>query len=262
MQESNQYTTVTLGIEGMRCHSCVVKVSTTLMKHPGVVGVDVDLSKALAKIDIDPVKITPAELVAAVKSTGYKAYPGQPDNPQPIESCCRQSLKASTKVISSSLGVLAAFAIVGIYLGMNTLTADWYFAKIQFSEYRWWIISLAIGLGIQVTLFALFKARLRGTKAKGAVSSMAASGGMSTVAMMACCSHYLAVIVPTLGIPFLSAAAVAQIAEYQPYFFLAGVLSCLVGIGLMLRMMNKHGMFPTEGVFDNLLNFRLRRVNG
>jgi cation transport ATPase len=262
MQESNQYTTVTLSIEGMRCHSCVVNVSTTLMKHPGVVKVDVDLSRALATVGIDPVKVTPAELEAAVKAIGYRASLSQPDNPQPIESCCRRPLKPSTKVISSMLGVLAAFAIVGIYLGMNTLTADWYFAKIQFSEYRWWIIALAIGLGIQVTLFALFKARLRRTKSKVAVSSMAASGGMSTVAMMACCSHYLAVIVPTLGIPFLSAAAVAQIAEYQSYFFLAGVLSCLTGIGLMLRMMDKHGMLPTGGVLENLFNLRLRRVNG
>ena len=262
MQESNQYTTATLSIEGMRCHACVVNVSTTLMKHPGVVGVDVDLSKALANVDIDPEKVMPVELETIVKSIGYRAYLSKPDSPQPIESCCRQPLKASTKAISALLGVLATFAIVGIYLGMNTLTADWYFAKIQFSEYRWWIITLAIGLGIQVTLFALFKARLRGTKTKAVVSSMAASGGMSTVAMMACCSHYLAVIVPTLGIPFLSAAAVAQIAEYQSYFFLAGVLSCMVGIGLILRMMNKHGMFPTEGVFEHLFNLRLRRVSG
>lgn len=62
------------------------------------------------------------------------------------------------------LGVLASFAIVGIYLGMNTLTSDWYFARVQFSEYRWWIISLAIGLGIQVTLYTLFRAHLRGKK--------------------------------------------------------------------------------------------------
>jgi len=233
-----------------------------LMKHPGVVWVDADLSNARAIIDIDPGQVTPFELVTVVKSIGYNASPSQPDEPQLIESSIARPVKASAKVISSLLGVLAAFAIVGFYLGMNTLTADWYFAKIQFSEHRWWIITLAIGLGIQVTLFALFKARLRGTKAKAAVSGLAASGGMSAVAMMACCSHYLAVIVPALGLTFLSAAAVTRIAEYQSYFFMAGVFSCMVGIGLMLQRMNKHGMFATDGVFENLFSFRLRRVNG
>jgi mannose/fructose/N-acetylgalactosamine-specific phosphotransferase system component IIC len=144
---------------------------------------------------------------------------------------------------------------------MNTLTADWYFARIQFSEYRWWIITLAIGLGIQVTLFTLFRVHLRGQKMKAAKSSMAASGGMSATAMMACCSHYLATVIPALGVPFLSATAVASLAEYQTYFFLAGVISCLVGIGLMLRMMAKHGMIQ-NGILKSYLSFRLGRVSG
>jgi hypothetical protein len=144
---------------------------------------------------------------------------------------------------------------------MNTLTADWYFAKVQFIEYRWWILILAIGLGIQVTLFSLFRTRLRGQKIRTAKSTMAASGGVSATAMMACCSHYLATVIPALGVPFLSAAALASIAEYQTYFFLAGVLSCLVGIGLMLRMMEKHGMIQFEKL-RNFLNLNLDRVSG
>jgi predicted cobalt transporter CbtA len=90
---------------------------------------------------------------------------------------------------------------------------------------------------------------------------MAASGGMSATAMMACCSHYLATVIPALGVPFLSATAVASIAEYQSYFFLAGVLSCLVGIGLMLRMMEKHGMIQF-GNLKNLLRLKFDRVSG
>ena len=139
-------------------------------------------------------------------------------------------MKWSSKPGSYLFGAMAAFAIVAIYLAMNTLTADWFFAKIQFGEYRWGIITLATGLGIQVTLFTRFRTQLRNAKMQAAKSSMAASGGVSTAAMMACCSHYLATVIPTLGVPFLSAAAVASIAEYQVYFFLAGVLSCLIGI--------------------------------
>ena len=165
-------------------------------------------------------------------------------NLKPVPECCEQPVNFSSPR-AYLLGVLASFAIVGIYLGMNTLTSDWYFARVQFSEYRWWIISLAFGLGIQVTLFTLFRAHLRGKKKTAANSSMAASGGVSAVAMMACCSHYLATLIPLLGVSFLSATAVASLAQYQPYFFLAGLASCLFGITIMVRMMRKHGMFKT-----------------
>ena len=176
-----------------------------------------------------------------------------------VPECCEQPMVFSNPR-AYLLGVLASFAIVGIYLGMNTLTSDWYFARVQFSEYRWWIISLAIGLGIQVTLYTLFRAHLRGKKKTAANSSMAASGGVSAVAMMACCSHYLATVIPLLGVSFLSATAVASLEQYQPYFFLAGIVSCLFGIGLMVRMMRKHGMFRT-GVPKVLMRIRPGRLS-
>jgi len=159
------------------------------------------------------------------------------------DSCCAQPMRWNSSPHAYLFGILAAFAIVGIYLGMNTLTSNWYFAGVQFSEYRWWIISLAMGLGIQVALYTLFRTYLRGQKKTAANSSLAASGGVSVVAMMACCSHYVATVIPLLGISFLSATAVAGLEQYQSYFFLAGVVSCLFGIGLMVRLMRKHGMF-------------------
>ena len=176
------------------------------------------------------------------------------------DSCCAQPMRWNSCPHAYLLGILAAFGIVGIYLGMNTLTSNWYFARVQFIEYRWWIISLAIGLGIQVALYTLFRAHLRGQKKTAANSSMAASGGVSVVAMMACCSHYLATVIPLLGISFLSATAVAGLEQYQSYFFLAGVVSCLFGIGLMVRMMRKHGMFRI-GVPKVIMRIRSGRLN-
>jgi len=175
-----------------------------------------------------------------------------------VPECSAQSVNLSNPR-AYFLGVLASFGIVGIYLGMNTLTSDWYFARVQFSEYRWWIISLAIGLGIQVTLYTLFRAHLSGKKKTAANSSIAASGGVSVVAMMACCSHYLATLIPLLGVSFLSVTAVVSLAQYQPYFFLAGLVSCLFGITLMVRMMRKHGMFKT-GVPKMLMGIRPGRL--
>jgi len=197
--------------------------------------------------------------VGAAACCSGKIAENDPQDLKAVPNCCEQPVDFSNSR-SYLLGVLASFAIVGIYLGMNTLTSDWYFARVQFSEYRWWLISLAIGLGIQVTLYTLFRAHLRGKKKTAANSSLAASGGVSAVAMMACCSHYLATVVPLLGVSFLSAAAVASLEQYQPYFFLAGVVSCLFGIGLMVRMMRKHGMFRT-GVSKVLMRIRPGRLS-
>ncbi|MFC1863216.1 hypothetical protein ACFL1Z_04600 [Thermodesulfobacteriota bacterium] len=140
------------------------------------------------------------------------------------------------------IGAAAALSVVGFYLGLLTLTSDWYNARLEFREFGIWILALATGLGTQATLFFLFKAwRKDGKKMKAATCSLAASGGMSTTAMAACCAHYLTFILPVLGLPFLSAAA-AGLAQYQVHFFFAGVISNMFGIGFMLRMMHRSGM--------------------
>jgi len=139
------------------------------------------------------------------------------------------------------IGIAAALGIFGFYFVLLTLTSDWNNAKMQFEEYRWWIIALSVGLGIQAFLFSFLRKQLRHKHMRAAKSSLAASGGMSTAAMAACCAHYLVPLLPALGLPFLS-AAVAGIAEYQSVFFLLGILSNVFGIGFMLRLMNRNGI--------------------
>jgi copper chaperone CopZ len=258
---SDKFSTLTLTISGMHCQSCVGRVETALLRLAGVAEATVDLAEQKANIHYNSAKVRIDDLRASVEAEGYHILGNNIKDPELDEQCCSQSFNWFSNPRSYLFGAVASIAIVGVYLGMNTLTADWYFAKIQFSEYRWWILTLAIGLGIQVTLFTLFRAQLRGQKMRGAKTTMAASGGMSATAMMACCSHYLATVIPALGVPFLSATAVASIAEYQTYFFLAGVISCLVGIGLMLRMMEKHGMIQLDSL-KNIFTFRLGRVGG
>jgi len=256
---SNRNSTITLTIGNMQCQSCVRRIEGALMRLSGVTEARVDLAEHEASITFDSEKTNENQFKAAIEAEGYRILNDKKE--ETIDRYCNQPLDWFSYPRAYLFGAAAALAIIGFYLGMNTLTSDWYFAKVQFGEYRWWIIALAIGLGIQVTLFTLFRVNLRGHRLKGVKSSLAASGGVSTAAMMACCSHYLATIIPVLGIPFLSASAVASLAEYQVYFFLAGVFSCLFGIGLMLRMMNKHGMIRL-GNLKNFLSFVPGRVGG
>lgn len=139
------------------------------------------------------------------------------------------------------IGIAAALGVLGFFFSLLTLTSDWNNAKMQFEEYRWWIISLSVGLGIQATLFSFLRKQLQRTHMRTAQSSLAASGGMSTASMAACCAHYLVPLLPAMGLPFLS-TAVASISEYQSAFFFLGVLSNLFGIGFMLRLMKRNGI--------------------
>jgi copper chaperone CopZ len=153
-KSSDIFSTRTLTISGMHCQSCVGRVETALLRIAGVAGATVDLSEQKANIRYNSAKVKIDDLKASVEAEGYHILDENMENSELNKECCSQSFNWISNPRSYLFGVIASFAIVGVYLGMNTLTADWYFAKIQFSEYRWWIITLAVGLGIQVTLFS------------------------------------------------------------------------------------------------------------
>jgi hypothetical protein len=159
------------------------------------------------------------------------------------------------KIYPFLIGAGAFLGLIAFYLGIMTLTADWFYAGVQFEEYRWWIIALSLGLGVQSTLFTLLRRGLKGGEKKTARSTLAASGGISTGAMVVCCLHHLTDVVPFLGFPILA----VTLQRYQTFFFLIGVLSNLFGISMMLRIMGKHGMVRLKIIF-NFLRYPFRAL--
>jgi cation transport ATPase len=256
---SGKRSIVTLKISGLRCQSCVQRVEAVLSRLSGVSDVRVNFAEQKAYINYDAARVNTDELTAVIETQGYGALESEAKDNESPPNYSGRALTWFSIPRPYIFGSMASFAIVGIYLGMNTLTADWYYAKVQFNEYRWWIVTLAFGLGVQVTLFSFLRAQLKKIRMRAAKSSLAATGGVSAAAMMACCSHYLATVLPALSLPFLSAAAVAKLEQYQPYFFLAGILSCILGIGLIVRIMKKNGMIPT-GTIKRSFNFGFGRL--
>jgi hypothetical protein len=143
------------------------------------------------------------------------------------------------------IGGVAAFGLVAFYMGIMTLTGDWGYAQFQFEQYRRWIIGLSIGLGIQSALFVMIKRNLAGREKKAVRSTLAASGGVSTASMVACCLHHATDLVPVLGFSVLA----ASLQKYQTLFFLGGVLSNVFGIFVMLRMMARHEIIRVRPIF-------------
>ena len=120
---------------------------------------------------------------------------------------------------SVAIGVAAAAALLGAYLGIISLAQGADHALAQLAADAPFVGLIAAGFGAQIALFAELRAVDR--RHRAAVAVTAAGTGTSAAAMLACCAHHLVDLLPLVG---LSAAAVFLNAYKTPLF--------LVGIGL------------------------------
>lgn len=122
------------------------------------------------------------------------------------------------------LGVLALALLLGVYFGLLTLVSGWQFTLEQFALYWPYIVALAAGFGLQVALFVYLRRLVSGAHGQGKV--VAVSGTASTAAMISCCTHYLANILPIVG----TAGLVTLAAQYQVELFWVGLAFNAAGI--------------------------------
>ncbi|MEK6954395.1 MAG: hypothetical protein AABX01_05275 [Candidatus Micrarchaeota archaeon] len=137
---------------------------------------------------------------------------------------------------SSLAGILAFLLIFVFYFGIITLANSFPHALQQFSLDWPWIILLASGFGLQTRLHLHLKHQLY--KKMLSSSGMAASGGVSGTAMLACCAHHISDALPFLGL----AGAAGFLFDYREIFLLFGVLSNFVGIIYLLTKYNEYGL--------------------
>ncbi len=140
------------------------------------------------------------------------------------------------------IGAGAAVLLIIIYLGIITLAQDWTHALQQTAELWYWVLALAGGIGIQAGLFSFIRQSIR-ERLAATTGSVAASGGISAGSMAACCAHHLSDVLPLLG---LSGVAIFLV-RYQLFFIIAGVLSNIVGITIMLETIQRHGLSDRLG---------------
>ena len=140
------------------------------------------------------------------------------------------------------VGAAAAVLLIIIYAGIIGLAQDWTHAWQQTSELWYWVLALAGGFGIQAGLFSFIRQGIRERRAAG-TASVAVSGSVSAGSMAACCAHHLADVLPLLG---LSGVAIFLV-RYQLFFIIAGVLSNIVGITIMLETIQRHDLSDRLG---------------
>jgi hypothetical protein len=132
-------------------------------------------------------------------------------------------------------GIAGAVFLTALYFGIVSWAGSPQHAIDRFWEDRWIVIPLILGFGVQMALYIILKKRLfvpvTTTGPSGALTG--AGGTTSTLAMVACCAHHIADVLPILGLT----AAATFLAEYQTAFMLVGLGTTLTGIAVMIYIL-------------------------
>ena len=145
---------VLLSIAGMHCGACAGRIQEALIKMNGVTSARVIFADSEAEVHFDPGQTDITAIISTVAAAGYEAERAAEKTKEKDHH--QRAVKAGAKPFI--LGGAATLGTIGFYLGLLTLTSDWYNAKAQFGDYRWWVLSLAAGLGLQVGLFVHLRA--------------------------------------------------------------------------------------------------------
>ncbi len=138
-------------------------------------------------------------------------------------------------VLGIGTGALAAVFLLVLYGVVVTLVSGSEMLREQWELYRYYLAALSAGFGVQVALYSILLSLLRERQHARAV--LATTGTTSGVAMLACCAHYFATLLPVLGLAGFATA----LAQYQIQFFWVGLLANLGGIGFMsMKLRNAH----------------------
>ena len=135
----------------------------------------------------------------------------------------------SIKVKATLYGIFAIIIVLAINWIVLSLLDYPKMALDVINKYYVLFILLIGGFGLQIGLFTYFH-KLHIVSC----STTVASGGISGVSMLLCCSHYLVNILPFISLTFAS-----FILQYTPYILLFGIFSNIFGIWFMVSKIKK-----------------------
>ncbi|MBI2953417.1 MAG: heavy-metal-associated domain-containing protein [Chloroflexi bacterium] len=227
---------ISLSVRGMTCGSCVRHVQSALKELAGVEAAEVNLATGTARVRYNPAQATVQALKEAVKNAGYAADEISPN--AEISLPGQETAVGSRTVprLPIAVGLMAAIALAGIYLGIVAVAQDWNHAIELFTTDWYFVLAITAGFGTQVGLFTYVRTViLAPSQTKSTVAVTGAGTGTSTVSMLACCAHHLTDVLPLVG---LSGAAIF-LTDYRVPFMVLGIATNVVGIFVMLRLIRR-----------------------
>ena len=134
---------------------------------------------------------------------------------------------------SALIGIVAAAALLALYLGVISLAQGTAHAVEQLVLDAPFVFAISAGFGVQIGLFAELRAVDRRHRRGAAVT--VAGTSTSTAAMLACCAHHVVDLLPLVG---LSAAAVF-LNEFKTPLLVLGLAMNAVGVAVIGRELRR-----------------------
>ena len=135
---------------------------------------------------------------------------------------------------SIALGVLGATALIALYLGIVTLAQGSEHAFDLLWGDRVFVALIGAGFGTQIGLFTYLRL-LQRALARESIISAGAGTATSSVAMVACCAHHLAEVLPIIGLGGLAVFLV----ELRTPLILFALATNALGIGITVRQIRR-----------------------
>ena len=136
--------------------------------------------------------------------------------------------------LSIALGVLGATALIALYLGIVTLAQGSEHAFDLLWGDRVFVALIGAGFGTQIGLFTYLRL-LQRALARESIISAGAGTATSSVAMVACCAHHLAEVLPIIGLGGLAVFLV----ELRTPLILFALATNALGIGITVRQIRR-----------------------
>lgn len=157
-----------------------------------------------------------------------------------------------TFALPIGVGILAALAMLALYLGILSVFQSFSHALEQAAQDGLWVGLVATGFGTQLGLYTYLRANIHAAKATGATATLApavnasagvtgAGTGTSTLGMVACCAHHLTDLAPLVALTGASglSGAISFLNEWKYAFIALGLVVNAVGIVITVQTIRK-----------------------
>jgi hypothetical protein len=132
-----------------------------------------------------------------------------------------------------AIGLLGSLVLSGVYLGVVSLAESPRHALDLLWQDRWLVLPIILTFGVQVGLYAFVRAGAH--FAPAAAGASLAGGGMSTVAMVACCVHHVTDVLPIVGVSL----AATFLTTWKTPLMGFGLAANLAGIAVILWLIRR-----------------------
>ncbi len=150
------------------------------------------------------------------------------------------SARNKTILRSVFIGAASSAGLLLIYFTLVGLVQSWSHAADLLKNDYLFVGAISGGFGTQLGLYSYIRS-IKKMLPSGRLSILATSGtGTSSVSMLACCLHHLGDVLPLIGI----SGATLFFEQYRYPLMSVGIGVNIVTIILMLRMINKYGLWP------------------